>query len=456
MHQVQQAFKIIRDVVHGYIPLTKEDLAIIDTPYFQRLRRIRQTGAQSVYPSANHTRFEHSIGVMHLGTKVLAKLGINVDERLRNTVRYACLLHDIGHAPFSHISEVFYPKKELVQRINSNLQEVGLASAPVGREAALHELCSCVLALDKFGKMLLENQVDLELFCRMIIGEKYGSLEDRPEEDGLIDLLNSNADVDKLDYVLRDAFMSGAELVAIDVERLLSAYMLEDGRVVFSGKALSTISGLVYGRNALYTWIYNHHITVYTDNLFQRLIRHLINEVTGGRERLFSYEAISESLVDDYDLIAFIRQHKEIDDYAQNLYDQLFNRNYYKAIWKTVFGFEAALQDPAHRDTLVEMVGRFRGEEGGLEGLERRIAEVDNRLTFGEFYIAAANFKPFVPVNDKTIYISHGSKRQRFQDIFHESIYKTPPREIPYIFVKDYNVKDVLLSKLNGGRLLKA
>lgn len=294
MNHGGKASKIIRDVVHGYISLCENDLHIIDTPLFQRLKRIRQTGAHSVYPSANHTRFEHSLGVMHLGMKVLASLGIEADERISNTVRYACLLHDIGHAPFSHLGEAFYSKEELIKQLN------------------------------KFADRLLSYGVDLDLLCRMITGQKYNTL-DKFTEDCLIDILNSNVDVDKLDYVLRDAFMSGAELIAIDAERLISAYTIHNGTLALSGKVLSTIGNLIYGRNALYIWVYNHHITVYTDFLFRRLIRYLIDRVPEGREELFTYESIAEKLADDYDLITFVRKYIGIDDYARDLYNQLFN-----------------------------------------------------------------------------------------------------------------------------------
>jgi len=445
--------KIIRDVVHGYISLCENDLHIIDTPLFQRLKRIRQTGAYSVYPSANHTRFEHSLGVMHLGMKVLESLGIDADERISNTVRYACLLHDIGHAPFSHLGEAFYSKEELINWLNIGLNNVGLTNTIMGSMGSPHELCSCAIVLNKFADRLLSYGVDLDLLCRMITGQKYNT-SDKFTEDCLIDILNSDIDVDKLDYVLRDAFMSGAELIAIDAERLISAYTIHNGTLAFSGKALSTIGNLIYGRNALYFWVYNHHITVYTDFLFRRLIKYLIDTVPEGREELFTYESIAEKLADDYDLITFVRKYMSIDDYARDLYNQLFNRAFYKSLWKTPFEFEAIIKDPAHQDAFIRLVGQFRKEEDGLEELERRIIEANNGLTKGDFYIAVADFKPFVPVAGKAVYIMLGDKRKRFQEIFQESIFQNPFREIPYIFVKNEQVKNILVNRLNEGRLL--
>ena len=143
-----------------------------------------------------------------------------------------------------------------------------------------------------------------------------------------------------------------------------------------------------------------------------------------------------------------------INKYALGFYEQLFNRKFYKSLWKTVFEFEAAIEDSAHQDALISQVGRYRKEEGGLAELERRIIEADGDLSPGDFYIAVADFKPFVPVIDKAIYIVLRNKVKRFQDIFQENIYRKPHRELPYIFVRDNRVKDILLKKLNQGCLV--
>lgn len=443
--------KIIRDVVHGYIPLTQEDVEIIDTSHFQRLRHIKQTGAHSVYPSANHTRFEHSLGVMYLGARVLEVLEMEVSTELRATVRYACLLHDVGHAPFSHLGESFYDKSWLAEKVRQLLAGLGVTSTLKGNDAAAHELCSCAIALEKYSGVLVKLGVDLDLLCRMITGERYGS-NDNKTENCLIGILNSTADVDKLDYILRDSFMSGSQLITLDVERLISAYKIHDNSLVFSGKAISTISNLVHGRNALYTWVYNHHITVYTDNILKRLLGHILERKEGTKEQLFSYEAVAERLVDDHDVISFIRQNKEIDDYAKNLYAQLFNRKYFKSLWKTVFDFEARIKEPVRQDNLILAVGEYRNQIKGLEQLEARIASASSgRLNEGDFYIAVAEFKPFVPMAGKSIYIQLNEHTgRRFEDIFHSNIFSKPYKELPHVFVKDNQVKEALLDVLNN------
>jgi uncharacterized protein len=442
--------KIVRDVVHGYIELTKNDISLIDTPRFQRLKRIHQTGASSVYPCANHTRFEHSIGVMHLGSnvfEVLKKQDARIDNvKFQNTVRYACLFHDIGHAPFSHLGEFFYDKDELKTKVHAELKRLKIDNTFNGENAAKHELCSCAIALEYYSDLLLLYEVDLDLFCRMITGETYGpGVNDIA--NCLIEILNSDIDVDKLDYILRDSYMSGAKLVTLDIDRIINSYVIYRNALAFSGQSLSTISNLIFGRDALYVWVYNHHITVYTDCLFKRLIDRVIKNNV-GLGNYFSYKAISKDLIDDHDLISFIRTEVKKDDYCKILYDQLFNRNFFKSIWKNPFEFDLLIPDPAYRDTFIQSVGL---QKQNLENLENSIIAKTPELTAGDFFISFAYFKPYTPIAGKSIYLLMKDQRKTFQEIFQEGIFKTKRTDLPFIFVKDDHVKGILLKKLNEG-----
>nr|WP_320160781.1 HD domain-containing protein [uncultured Methanoregula sp.] len=433
--------KIIRDLVHGYIPLNENDIKIIDTPHFQRLKRIRQTGFYSPYPCANHTRFEHSLGVMYLGTKVLEsikeKSGTNAKkftESLQNTTRYACLLHDVGHAPFSHIGESFFDKDALRTELCNELTSQIGTNRFTGAGGASHELCSCIVSLKKFGTDLISFDVDLELFCRMITGEKLN--QGKAFENSLISILNSPTDVDKLDFVLRDSQMSGAQIVTLDVDRLISSYIFHNNTLAFSGKSLSTISSLIYGRDAVYTWIVNHHISIYSNCIFKRLIANSMS----AREKkdFFSSDSIISNLIDDYDLIRIIRLKKDSNADIKIMYDNLFDRNYYTSLWKTKFEFEKILGS-MNQDIFIETVRPFK------ENLEKLESIIVNRhpdlFTLGDFYMAFADFKPFIPIDGQEIYLKINDGESRFRDVFHNSIHKTTTKELPYIFVKDDSVK---------------
>jgi hypothetical protein len=275
--------KVVRDIVFGYIPITEADRALIDTRLFQRLKRIRQLTAFSLYPSANHTRFEHSLGVMYLGSSVLRSLHASGDldpvfeatplspKGLAMTVRYACLLHDIGHAPFSHVGEGFYGVSPIVNELRSMNPDMHRVLAPDSAKIGKHELMSCLLILKHYERSL-PDEVNTDLLCRMICGVSYPPGDDRAVLDPVIEILNSPYDVDRLDYVLRDSATTGTFGVSIDFERLIKGYAIRDKTLLFLRKALPSVVNLITGRDFLYQWLYNHHTVAYTDLLVERAL----------------------------------------------------------------------------------------------------------------------------------------------------------------------------------------
>lgn len=253
-----QNSKSIRDPIYGYIELEPDFARIVDTPEFQRLRNIRQTGYQALYPSALHNRFVHSLGVYHLGRRAIACFRENIDEmlpvslrseavwaKIKRTFLAACLLHDVGHSPFSHSGEGYYTKtgfsfetayQELLD-IPSDIAEkacepgseesmkrqfyLDLTATQDGNTGKPHEAMSTLLGVELCRELKID--IDWDLFIRSIIGLKYmrdfskkpptGDLKKDPEvvvKNALIGLLNGDLiDVDKLDYVLRDSYVTG-------------------------------------------------------------------------------------------------------------------------------------------------------------------------------------------------------------------------------------------------------
>lgn len=263
----QKKDKKFKDAVHGYIniPVYFVDY-LIDNKYFQRLRNIEQTGIRVLYPTAKHDRFNHSLGVFYLGQKALSALKDDscFREKCNNDFdRYeilfltACLLHDIGHTPFSHslenqilnnsnihndgeIKELGEKIKNIINECESNyckknsIKHCDLSDI----KAAAHEQLGSYLIFDKFYKNIeelekkyniYENDIkykdDLCFIMRMIMGIKYEEFSsERQVRNCFIELLNGgNFDVDKLDYIMRDTQMSGVNNITVDVERLLSS-----------------------------------------------------------------------------------------------------------------------------------------------------------------------------------------------------------------------------------------
>lgn len=267
--------KIFKDSVHGYINIpTWYVQYLIDNKYFQRLRNIEQTGMRVLYPAAKHDRFSHSLGVFHLAQKAVEALRKDVDDDIFTQEEFrryevlfltACILHDIGHTPFSHSLEDQildnsiltehqkgkHTKNDIKKKIGERLIEIineqeasycnsnEISQRQVKEvKAAPHEKLGAYLIFDKFASNIksLEEKYgiwkdnvvfgdDLCFIARMIMGIQYEEFSPkRQARNCFIELLNGdNFDVDKLDYIVRDTQMSGINNVSVDVERLLGS-----------------------------------------------------------------------------------------------------------------------------------------------------------------------------------------------------------------------------------------
>lgn len=291
--------KLFKDPVHGYISVPAEYCAdFIDTPIFQRLRHIEQTSMRPLYPAAHHDRFIHSLGTYHLARQLLDALTHNSTNetirnflqtsRIQNTFLIACLMHDCGHAPFSHTFEGFYNYTESSTTLRTYellSKEFPSADFRIDRsfDPAPHEAFSAVVLNRFYRDKFVHYDFDPELAARMITGCTYPDerSQDKRIANRLIGLLNGQAiDVDKLDYILRDTWASGVQNTAIDVERLLSSVVLHPDsngniQLCFRKSALSVLQNVIDARNYLYEWVYNHHTVLYYSELLERSLRAL-------------------------------------------------------------------------------------------------------------------------------------------------------------------------------------
>jgi uncharacterized protein len=245
-------FEVVRDPLWNNIRLDSEALAVVDTPAVQRLRYVRQLGhAFLVYPGATHSRFEHALGAYHLARRVLAQVEDAGDAHLepgdRVRLKLAALLHDIGHYPFSHA-----------------LEEAGLPHHEVlaGRQLASVGLAERLAALDAPAERLLP----------LIRGEA---------REPLAGLVSGSLDVDKLDYLSRDASMCGVPYGVIDVDRLLMSLTVApapDGRrtVALHEKGLAALESLLFAKYQMYRNVYWHHAVRSATAMFKRLVRRAI------------------------------------------------------------------------------------------------------------------------------------------------------------------------------------
>ena len=246
---------VIRDPVWNTIRMDAVAVAIMDTAAFQRLRYIRQLGlAHLVYPGATHTRFDHALGVYHLAVRALGilKSGPPVPDHVWQGARlipYAALLHDIGHYAFSHALEELEP-----ERIAGDHQEIS---------ARFFESAPLKAALEPLGAGAAD-----EIF-RVIMGEGGNALRG---------LVSGSLDLDKMEYLRRDARFCGVPYGEVDVERLLqSLAVLRDPvtgewEVGLRGKAMSTLESLLFSKYQMFRTVYWHHGVRAATGLYKRIV----------------------------------------------------------------------------------------------------------------------------------------------------------------------------------------
>jgi uncharacterized protein len=224
----------ITDPVHRYIQFTDVERELLDTATFQRLRRIRQlAGAHLVYPSAQHSRFEHSLGTMHIagyaGETLLTK-GYLIDEDQVQELRLAALLHDIGHGPFSHLFEEMLEAK-------SNLTHEDL-----GRQ---------VICRTEINDILGRYGYSSSNVCKLSFGESRVKF--------LTELIAGGLSADIMDYLPRDGFFTGAEYGKIDYHRLIASFeVISNGQLAINRSALYSFESMLISRYEMFKAVYFH------------------------------------------------------------------------------------------------------------------------------------------------------------------------------------------------------
>lgn len=282
--------KIINDPVHGFIKINNPlILEIIDHPYFQRLKRIKQLGlTEFIYPGAHHTRFHHALGAYHLMTQALMNLrnkGHEISDQEVEGAQIAILLHDIGHGPFSHVLEF-----TLLQNIH-------------------HEDISLILMeklnLHFSGKLNLAIKMFKNLYERRFFHQ----------------LISSQLDVDRLDYLSRDSFYTGVREGFIGAERLLEMLDLKDEQLVLEIKGIYSIENFLMARRLMYWQVYLHKTAISSESNLIQIIKRAKFLIQNG-EKVSSIIPFESFLNSQYDLEKFskndelINHFTDLDDYT--------------------------------------------------------------------------------------------------------------------------------------------
>lgn len=239
----------VRDPIHGMITLTPEEWQAVDTPVFQRLRQIRQLAmTHLVYPGATHSRFDHSLGVCHVAGRLAEQLGVERHSNEWKLLRFAALLHDIGHGPFSHVSEGVLAERSAVKGGHEEISAFLLRNDESLLEAVGSELA-------EQAAVLIEHSGP-----RSFLG----------------DIVSGPTDADKLDYLLRDSYFAGVDF-RYDLDRLIdTATVIDRDRAEsflgFDYRGVWAVEALLLARHHMHRAVYGHKTRLATDVMVTRAI----------------------------------------------------------------------------------------------------------------------------------------------------------------------------------------
>lgn len=278
--------KIIKDPVHGYIEAPPGIVPVIDLPVIQRLRHVKQLGFSFlVYPGANHSRFEHSLGTMHLARLVCREA--DIPGRDETGVVAAALLHDIGHGPFSHASE-------------------GLMAELLGKE---HMDIRGLLAASPLRDALDDLSLPVDEIACLVNGTHP-----------LAGILHGELDVDRMDYLLRDAHYTGAPYGTVDAERLVRSLIPGDQGFLLDENGVQAAESLLIARTLMRPAVYYHHVSRIAEQMFMLSLSRYLEACPGEREHAFRWD----------DCFCMQRLTQSPDPVVRELSMRLYERRLYK------------------------------------------------------------------------------------------------------------------------------
>jgi HD superfamily phosphohydrolase len=310
--------KVIRDPVHDHIELDELALSLIDSPIVQRLRRIRQLGFSNlVYPGANHTRFEHSLGVYHLTRQLIEQ----VEEHRQKELLAAAILHDVGHGPFSHATE------HLIHRYTKKK----------------HDDVEVLLRKGAVSDVLKDNSISISAVARHIRGET-----------SIGQIINSEIDVDKMDYLVRDAYYTGVAFGLVDHVRLIHEISFKENKLVLNTGGIQAAESLLVSRFLMHPTVYFHHVSRIAESMCLHAAEHMIDS-----------GSLSPAMLQRTDDAEFMINMKSTGGYAADIAGMLDERRLFKRA--LYVGFEALNSDALKFRNRVRRIEKEIADSAGVE-----------------------------------------------------------------------------------------
>jgi len=319
--------KVIRDPIHGNISLSEFELKLVDSPQMQRLQNIKQNGfCYLVYPAMNSTRFEHSLGVMHLAGLMASHLGLSEKNALY--LKSAALLHDVGHPPFSHSADSVLSKRGVSHELQS----------------------SRIVQKTEVADVLREYGLEPRVVSDIILGEGV-----------LGKLVASEIDVDKMDYLIRDAYYAGVAYGVIDLQRVLYSIRVVKEDVVVSSGGLEAVEFLLISRNMMYQTVYRHHTKRIAESMFAHALECILGKTLSVGE-LFA--------MDDVGLMQHLRTTKGYPREIARRFDL-------RKLFKNVFQVRVSALSKSTRRDLEENAGRIEARIAKDYGVKKGFLLLD-------------------------------------------------------------------------------
>lgn len=468
--------KIFHDTVHGNIRI-REDYCkeVIDTMLFQRLRRIEQSGVRSLYPCARHDRFIHSIGVFHIGTRIVEWLEQNTRQnkelwtqingswdKVISSYLSACLLHDIGHAPFSHTFEKYYDLKKpdildklLVKAITTKAFDQDLK---ISKDAKQHEKVSAYLLADLYNDAVKKLGGVPEYAARMIIGCTINDDDNIESQlvNCFISVLHGEVDADRLDYAVRDQWAAGFSSARIDIERLLrSMVIVQDPkagnklRLCFTKSAINTIESLVQIKDFQKKWVFRHQNVVYDQQILSNALENVANQYISNEYKtvdevlryIFNIEIFTNEsyelpdgiclyLLSDDTIIQMLRTTISKNPFAKEWLSRQYQK---KPLWKTPTEFERL----------------FAHNKGNISKDKIEIGLEKVGLTKAEYLLIDVEYEPYT-IPDNQVWFWINDEIVDATDIIAKSLEEKSTIYYLYIDAARLNEKGDIINKLKS------